>query len=225
MSLILLGLSTLETNDGKVPICNLAVRNETCGGNFNCHYRGDEEAFLKGLQLDEKTYRTLKNNFALPQKWFCSEFTLFSMLRLKKEDEKSPFEMFFSTQEDKNLNQNKTNKLTYEHDQKKLEEEITSQESIRAIYEYLENNQFRCYYTMSKPYKEGEQVSGFEMIVCYQDANTTLEPNEDFKVILDIVYFLDGRVEVMDWIVSKEEDATFEKIVDFEKRMELDQKN
>lgn len=215
MSLILLGLSTLETNGGKVPICNLSIRNATCGGNFGCHYRPNVDEILKNFGLDADD--TIKRSFAMPQKWFCSEFALFSLLRLKKEDEKSPFEMFFSTQADNTGQTNKTNKLTYEHEVETLEHEIKGKASVKEIFDHLEDRQFRCYYSLSKPYKEGEQVTGFEMIICYQDANTTLEPNEDFKVVFDIVYFLDGRVEVVDWIISKDEHATFEKIVEFEK--------
>lgn len=218
MSLILLGLSTLETNGGKVPICNLPIRNATCGGNFSCHFKPNVDDILLnfGLQANEE----VKKSFAMPQKWFCSEFTLFSLLRLKKEEEKSPFEMFFSSQNDNSGQTNKTNKLTYSFNEESLEQEITSKNSVQEMFNYLETHQFRCYYSLSKPYKEGEETKGFEMIICYQETNTALEPNENYKVIFDIVYYLDGRVEIVDWMISKDEDSTFAKIVDFEKSIE-----
>lgn len=221
MSLILLGLSTLEKNNGQVPICNLDIRNETCGGNFNCHFQPNVEQILKGFNLEAN--EEVRNSFAMPKKWFCSEFTLFSLWHIKEkqklEGENSELEMFFERQQDLAVHKNKTNKLAYDFNYDTLEQEISSKHSISEMFEYLEDHQFRCYYSLAKPFsKEGEEiVTGFETMICYQESTASLEPNESFKVIFDIVYSLDGTVEIVDWMISQDEEKTFEKIVNFDK--------
>lgn len=220
MSLILLGLSTLDANEDKVPICNLPIRNATCGGNFSCHFKPDVSQILEGFGLSAND--EVKESFAMPQKWFCSEFSLFSLWHFKeksKTEEETGLENFFERQQDTSSHKNKTNKLTYTFEHERLEGEISSKNSIGEMFEYLEDHQFRCYFSSSKRFiEEGqEEPSGIEMIICYQENTGSLEPNENFKVIFDIVYYLDGRVEIVDWMISKDEERTFKKIVEFDK--------
>ena len=219
MSLILLGLSTLDANEDKVPICNLPIRTATCGGNFSCHFTPDVDQILKGFGLDAN--EEVKDSFAMPQKWFCSEFTLFSLWHFKeksKSDAETGLENFFVRQQDTSIHKNKTNKLTYNFDLETLEKEISNKNSVGEMFDYLESHQFRCYYSSSKRFfEEGiEEPTGVEMIICYQENNGSLEPNESFKVIFDIVYHLDGRVEIVDWMISEDEERTFKKIVEFD---------
>lgn len=222
MSLILLGLSTLEENKGQVPICSLDIRNETCGGNFNCHFQPQVDQILKGFGLEAN--EEVKESFAMPNKWFCSEFTLFSLWHMKEKEKQQndsdnpELEMFFERQQDLAVHKNKTNKLTYDIDSETLEQEIGSKYSIADMFEHLENRNFRCYYSLAKPYtSEGQaQPDGFEMMICYQESSGNLEPNESFKVIFDIIYYLDGRVEISEWMISEDEEKTFQKIVDFD---------
>lgn len=225
MSLILLGLSTLDKNDGQVPICSLDIRNENCGGNFNCHFQPDAHSILEGLGLSAN--EDVKLSFAMPQKWFCSEFTLFSLWHMREkskvqsEEGIAGLEMFFDRQKDNTGNTNKTNKLTFDLTEDEIEKNILKQDSIGNIFEYLEKYLFRCYYSAVKVHKDEEGVEdGFTMLICYQEASTTLEPNVDIKAVFEINYFLDGSTQIEDWILSTDEEFTYLKILDFDKQAE-----
>lgn len=219
MSLILLGLSTLEQNNGQVPICGLDIRTENCGGNFNCHYRPDVDSILNSWGV--KISPEVRESFAMPQKWFCFEFAMFSLWHMKEKakiqanEGLAGLEMFFERQEEKG-NTNQLNKLSYDLSAEETEAEIETKTSVQEIFEYLEKHLFRCYYSTIKPkVDEKGNIIAFTSLICYLDAQTQLEPNKDLKAVFEIDYYLDGYTEINNWFVTKEEETTYLEILNF----------
>lgn len=217
MSAILMAISTIQKNEGKVPLCNLPIRNMECGNDFSCHYRPNDKEILHSLGFIDN--QEMLHSFRMPKRWFCNEFFLFSVRKLEEELKKDDEDLssYLGTDNGEEIDHSAIPTSSFIEED--LENKLLSKESVDDMFTFLEDESFQCYYALSKHYTVKNNLEGLQTLICYQETDIELFPNASMKVIFDIVYHKDGSVDVVDHIITTDEEKTMNKVVKFEQSM------
>lgn len=219
MSLILLGLNTLDDNNNGIPICSLPIRTENCGGDFACHYKPNEKSILNMFGIPDE--HPLHNSFTLPKKHFCSEHVFYTLWKLRQEEGDAQSNISDFVRPEPKKPSSKTEKLSKQHSVEDVIENLQKQNSISNMYSWLESESFRAYYVgyRVESDEDGEE-KGFSTLSCYTTEEEQLLPNNSVKVIIEVLYLLDGTSQVTNWVVSKDEDFTYRTMLGFDTKQE-----
>lgn len=226
MSLILFALSTLEKNDNQIPLCTLPIRKNNCGIHsekecdpFICHYKPNELEILTFYGYNNN--QILLDNFIMPQNWVCNEYMMFALRNIQEEANRSDNSLNGFI-EKRNTKDSFTRTMLLEEKKENLKEgfirEILNKNTMKEIINDLEKNNMICYYVHTKKHI-ADNTEGIKVIICYQefDKQKIFTPNNSFKVILEVFYRIDGFIDILNHLITTDEEISFNKIIEFEK--------